>query len=230
MTSIMRRTVRGTAASLGALAIVAGTAACGGLIDEVTGGDGGDDPTVEEQDPADEGTDEDAEGADTESDDSGATEDGTDTEDADDAAGDADDADDAEDSEDAGDAEDTGDVSASGGELSEEDLSAVSDRYYEFLQAAVEGDGEAGCGLLLNPYTDAPLEGSALEACAEGFSSAAEEEGMDESLLDIIDPSMIQGVDNGDGTAGVTMMGQDGGVVFVQGEDGKWYIDGSDFV
>ena len=227
MTSIMRRTVRGTAAGLGALAIVAGTAACGGLIDEVTGGDGGDDPTVEEQDPADEGTDEDAEGADTESDDSGATEDGTDTEDADDAA---DDAGDAEDSEDAGDAEDTGDESASGGELSEEDLSAVSDRYYEFLQAAVEGDGEAGCGLLLNPYTDAPLEGSALEACAEGFSGAAEEEGMDESLLDIIDPSMIEGVDNGDGTAGVTMMGQDGGVVFVQGEDGKWYIDGSDFV
>lgn len=227
MTSIMRRTVRGTAAGLGALAIVAGTAACGGLIDEVTGGDGGDDPTVEEQDPADEGTDEDAEGTDTESDDSGATEDGTDTEDADD---DADDAGDAEDSEDAGDAADTGDESASGGELSEEDLSAVSDRYYEFLQATVEGDGEAGCGLLLNPYTDAPLEGGALEACAEGFSSAAKEEGMDESLLDMIDPSMIEGVDNGDGTAGVTMMGQDGGVVFVKGDDGKWYIDGSDFV
>lgn len=227
MTSIMRRTVRGTAAGLGALAIVAGTAACGGLIDEVTGGDGGDDPTVEEQDPADEGTDEDAEGADTESDDSGATEDGTDTEDADDAADDAGDAEDSDESEDT--ADDAGD-SASGDALSEDDLSAVADRYYEFLQATVEGDGKAGCGLLMNPYTDAPLEGSALEACAEGFSSAAEEEGMDESLLDIIDPSMIEGVDNGDGTAGVTMMGQDGGVVFVQGEDGKWYIDGSDFV
>ncbi|WP_087485262.1 hypothetical protein [Brachybacterium massiliense] len=227
MTSIMRRTVRGTAAGLGALAIVAGTAACGGLIDEVTGGDGGDDPTVEEQDPADEGTDEDAEGADTESDDSGATEDGTDTEDADDAADDAGDAEDSDESEDT--ADDAGD-SASGDALSEDDLSAVADRYYEFLQATVEGDGKAGCGLLMNPYTDAPLEGSALEACAEGFSSTAEEEGMDESLLDIIDPSMIEGVDNGDGTAGVTMMGQDGRVVFVKGEDGKWYIDGSDFV
>lgn len=227
MTSIMRRTVRGTAAGLGALAIVAGTAACGGLIDEVTGGDGGDDPTVEEQDPADEGTDEDAEGADTESDDSGATEDGTDTEDADDAADDAGDAEDSDESEDT--ADDAGD-SASGDALSEDDLSAVADRYYEFLQATVEGDGKAGCGLLMNPYTDAPLEGSALEACAEGFSGAAEEEGMDESLLDIIDPSMIEGVDNGDGTAGVTMMGQDGGVVFVKGDDGKWYIDGSDFV
>ena len=225
MTSIMRRTVRGTAAGLGALAIVAGTAACGGLIDEVTGG-GEDEPTVEE--PADDGTEEagaaaeeEGEDTDTESDDSEATEDDTD---ADDAAGEGEDSDESEDT-----ADDAGD-SASGDALSEDDLSAVADRYYEFLQATVEGDGKAGCGLLMNPYTDAPLEGSALEACAEGFSSAAEEEGMDESLLDIIDPSMIEGVDNGDGTAGVTMMGQDGGVVFVQGEDGKWYIDGSDFV
>ncbi|MGO1505890.1 MAG: hypothetical protein ACTH0H_08340, partial [Brachybacterium sp.] len=49
MTSIMRRTVRGAAAGLGALAIVAGTAACGGLL----GGDAEEDsPSVEEQDPA----------------------------------------------------------------------------------------------------------------------------------------------------------------------------------
>lgn len=225
MTSIMRRTVRGTAAGLGALAIVAGTAACGGLIDQVTGGD---EPTVEEQ-PVEEGTDEDAEGTDTDdSDGSGAAEEGTDTENSD--TEDAETGDDAAGTEDTEDADDQGDDSASGGELSEDDLSAVADRYYEFLQATVEGDGEAGCGLLLNPYTDEPLEGSALEDCAEGFSSAAEEEGVDESLLDMIDPSMIEGVDNGDGTAGVTMLGQDGGVVFVQGDDGNWYIDGSDFV
>ena len=67
MTSIMRRTVRGAAAGLGALAIVAGTAACGGLL----GGDAEEDsPSVEEQDPAqdegEDGADEEADPAETE--------------------------------------------------------------------------------------------------------------------------------------------------------------------
>lgn len=52
MTSIMRRTVRGAATGLGALALVAGASACGSLL----GGDdeGGEDPATGEEQPAEE--------------------------------------------------------------------------------------------------------------------------------------------------------------------------------
>ena len=118
MTSIMRRTVRGAAAGLGALAIVAGTAACGGLL----GGDAEEDsPSVEEQDPAqDEGDD----GADEEADPGEDTEAGDDAETGDDA-----------DNDDAGGAE----------TLGEEDLTKAGDRFYAFFEAIGNEDPEAAC-------------------------------------------------------------------------------------
>lgn len=220
MTAIMRRTVRASAATLGALAIVTGTAACGGLL----GGDeesDGDTTTTEEESTSDaeeEADDDMAEqgsesGDDTASEEDGADEDSSDAEGMDeDSSGD--DADDA----------------ASGEPLSEDDLTAVGDRFYEFLEAAANTDGEAACSLVSHPTTGEPLSGPELAGCIEGFESEAGEQPIDPSMMDALDRSMIEGVDNGDGTAGVELLGEDGGVVFIKGEDGQWYIDGSQFL
>lgn len=228
MTSIMRRTVRGTAATLGALAIVAGAAACGGL----TGGDEEkDDSTTVEEGSSEDGPD---------SEDDASEADGTAAEEGEGAAEEgaeaAEEAESAaeEEAEDASDAD--GDTSAEEGEdaeagsLSEDDLTAVGDRFYEFLEAAAQADGDAACALVMNPATDAPLGDAERGACAQGFEERAEEQGVDPAIFDVIDRSMIEGVDNGDGTAGITMFGEDGGFTFVEADDGQWYIDGNDFL
>ncbi|MGO1227468.1 MULTISPECIES: hypothetical protein [unclassified Brachybacterium] len=216
MTSIMRRTVRGTAAGLGALAIIVGAAACGGGDAETT------DPAVSEEEPAEEEGEpaEEADPAETEEDGGEAsTDEGTDSEGDEAAAGEGDDA-----------AAGEGDDATAGEALSEEDLTAVGDRYFEFLQAAAQSDGTAACALILNPLTDEPLEGTVLEQCAIGFEGEAGAEGVDPSMFDALDRSMFEGVDNGDGTAGVSVMGQDGGMTFLKADDGQWYIDGSDYI
>lgn len=123
MTSIMRRTVRGTAAGLGALAIVAGTAACGGLLE---GDDGGDGPAAEQEDPAEgegeDGADEEADPAETQQDEAEAEADADGTgETGDDSEGDSAEGDDA------------------AAELTEDDLTAAGDRFYAFLEAMGEG-------------------------------------------------------------------------------------------
>lgn len=228
MTSIMRRTVRGTAATLGALAIVAGAAACGGL----TGGDEEtDDSTTVEEGSSEDGPD---------SEDDASEADGTAAEEGEGAAEEgAEAAEEAEsaaedEGEDASDAD--GDTSAEEGQdaeagsLSEDDLTAVGDRFYEFLEAAAQADGDAACALVMNPATDAPLGDAERGACAQGFEERAEEQGVDPAIFDVIDRSMIEGVDNGDGTAGITMLGEDGGFTFVEADDGQWYIDGNDFL
>ena len=228
MTSIMRRTVRGTAATLGALAIVAGAAACGGL----TGGDEetDDSTTVEEgsseDGPASEDDASEADGTAAEEGEGAAEEGAEAAEEAESAAEDE--------GEDASDAD--GDTSAEEGQdaeagsLSEDDLTAVGDRFYEFLEAAAQADGDAACALVMNPATDAPLGDAERGACAQGFEERAEEQGVDPAIFDVIDRSMIEGVDNGDGTAGITMLGKDGGFTFVEADDGQWYIDGNDFL
>ncbi|ATG54794.1 hypothetical protein CFK41_08470 [Brachybacterium ginsengisoli] len=225
MTSIMRRTVRGAATGLGALALVAGTAACGGLIP------GGDD----EQDTGGTSSEEDDKGGDdTES---GKDEESTEETDAEESE--AEDAGEGAQEEAADGAEDEGsaagegasdegaDEAASSEPLSEEDLTAVGDVYYEFMQAAVAKDGEAACSLITNPMTNEPLSGAALSGCAEGFEGEAENGEIDPEMAEMLDRSMIEGVDNGDGTAGATLMGSDAGVTMIKASDGKWYIDGS---
>src|SRR5699024_782231 len=132
---------------------------------------------------------------------------------------------DAEDGSDdaAGASEEAGDGAAEA--LSEDDLTAVGDTYYEFLEAAAASDGEAACSLITNPDTDEPLKSGEVKLCAEGFEGGAEESPVDPSLMDAIDRSMVEAGDNGDGTAGVTLMGQDAGVTFVDVE-GSWCRDG----
>lgn len=203
MGAIMRRTMRGTAAGLGALAIVAGTAACGGLL----GGDGegGDPPAAEE--PADDGdaAEGDAEG-DSESDAEGESE----------AEGEAAGSEESEgsDEEDA-----SGDAA---GELAEEDLSAAGDRFSEFFSAVGDGDAEAACGVLADPATGKPFEGERLEECTTSFEESIGED-FDPAMADVIDRSMIEAVDNGDGTAGITLMGEDSEMTMTE-SDGEWYL------
>ncbi len=198
MTSIMRRTVRGTAAGLGALAIIAGAAACGGGETETT------DPAVSEEKPAE------------------------------DAGEPADEADPVE--EDGGEAstdEGEGDAAASEGDaaagepLSEEDLTAAGDRFFEFLQAAAGADGETACSLITNPLTDQPLEGKDRDECVTSFTETAGEAGVDPATADMMERSMIEAVDNGDGTAGITLLGTDAGLSVLKADDGQWYVDGA---
>lgn len=223
MTSIMRRTVRGAATGLGALAIVAGTAACGGLIGG--GDDGGDGGTSSEEDSKggeDSETTKDEETTEETTEETGEAEDAGEG-----AEEEAEDSTEGDDDAAAGSSDEGGDQAASGEALSEEDLTAVGDVYFEFLQAAAAQDGNAACSLITHPATGEPLEGAELSACAEGFEGETEDSQIDPSVAEAMDRSMVEGVDNGDGTAGVTLMGSDGGVTFIKASDGKWYIDGS---
>src|SRR5699024_2155192 len=161
------RTVRGTAAGLGALAIVAGTAACGGIL-------GGED----EAGAGTEETQQEGGSSGTEGEDTGAEED----------AGESSDSAHTEacaDSETSEDAEPAGGGAADA--LSEDDLTAVGAAYYEFREAAAASDGEAACSLITNPDTDEPLKSGEVKLCAEGFEGGAEESPVDPSLMDAID-------------------------------------------
>jgi hypothetical protein len=138
--------------------------------------------------------------------------------------------------EDAGDeAGDSGDdaegddaASGDGEALSEEDLTAAGDQYFAFMQAGVSGEAETACSLMTDPTTGEPMSGAVLEGCTSGFEEKAGSEGieLDPAMADMLDRSMIEATDNGDGTAGITMMDSDAGVTMVKAGDGEWYIDG----
>lgn len=210
MNSIMRRTVRGAATGLGALALIAGASACGAIGDLVGGGDEGDDPSAEQpaEDEGSESEDGASEGADEES--AGGEDADAEESEGDDAAG--------------GDAE--------AGPLSEEDLTASGDRALEFVKAAAAGDAATACSLALDPTTGSGMSGGSLDACVSGFEETAGEEGteLDPSIADAIDRSMIETTDNGDGTAAVSMMGSEAGISMIQGDDGQWYVDSAGLI
>lgn len=218
MNSIMRKTVRGTATGLGALALIAGASACGAIGDLAGGGEGGDDPSAEQ--PAPEGEESEggeSEGSDTESEGSeGEGAEGGDTE-----------SEDAEGSE--------GDDAAGGAEgepVAEEDLTTAGDRAFEFVKAAASGDAEGACALALDPTTGSGMTGSAAESCVAGYEESAGEEGtaLDPSIADALDRSMVETSDNGDGTVAVSFMGEDAGISMVQGDDGKWYVNSAELI
>lgn len=215
MNSIMRRTVRGAATGLGALALIAGASACGALGDLAGGGDEGDDPSAEQpaedegsesEDGGSEGADEDSEGDDAVGSDGEDTEaEGSEGAEGDDAAG--------------------GDADAE--PLSEEDLTAAQDQALAFMKAAAGGDAEGACALALNPSTGEPLSGAALDGCVTGYEEEMEEADieLDPALADMIDSSMIEVTDNGDGTAYAILTGSTTGVDMIKAEDGTWYVD-----
>ncbi|TDP78302.1 hypothetical protein DEU31_1753 [Brachybacterium sp. AG952] len=223
MNSIMRKTVRGTATGLGALALIAGASACGAIGDLAGGGEGGDDPSAEK--PAEEG--EESEGGESE----GSESEG---EDAEGAGSEGAEGSESEGSE--GESESTeGDDAPGGAEgepVSEEDLTAAGDQAFEFVKAAATGDAETACSLAMDPTTGSGMSGSNLESCVAGFEESAEEAGteFDPSVADALDRSMVETSDNGDGTAAVSLGGVDAGFAMVQGEDGKWCVDSAGLI
>lgn len=195
MNAIMRKSVRGTTAGLGALAIIVGASACGTISDLAGGGDGGDDPAAEE--PAED------EGA-------GAEEDGA----AEDAGGE---------SSDGGAAgEEIEGDDAAGGSLDQSELDAASERFVEFVQVMDDGDGEKTCSFFIDPTTDKPVEGETLTKCGELLAS--QEEGLEPGSMDMIDPSMVEASDNGDGTVSISMMGSEFPYPMAKADDGEWYM------
>ncbi|WP_270407786.1 hypothetical protein [Brachybacterium paraconglomeratum] len=226
MNSIMRKTVRGTATGLGALALIAGASACGAIGDLTGGGEGGDDPSAEQPAEDEGGESEGSEGEDAE---------GSESEDAEGSA-----SEDAEGSESEGSASEDaegaeGDDAAGGSEgepVSEEDLTAAGDRAFEFVKAAASGDAEGACALALDPTTGSGLTGSGAESCVAGYEESAEEEGtaLDPSIADALDRSMVETSDNGDGTVAVSFMGEDAGISMVQGDDGRWYVNSAELI
>lgn len=199
MRSIMRTTTRRAAVAVGALALAAGAAGCGALT-------GGDEPETETTAEEEAGTEEDA-----------ATEEDATTED--DAATEEDATEEDAATEDDAAAED---AAAESGPLSDEDLTAAADRFYEFLEKAAASDFVGACGLMIDPTTDEPVSGATAEGCAEGLETGL---GENVSALGSIDRSSVETTDNGDGTAAVQFMGSDFGYNMVKASDGQWYID-----
>lgn len=199
MRSIMRTTTRRAAVAVGALALAAGAAGCGALT-------GGDEPETETTAEEEAGTEEDA-----------ATEEDATTED--DAATEEDATEEDAATEDDATEED---AAAESGPLSDEDLTAAADRFYEFLEKAAASDFVGACGLMIDPTTDEPVSGATAEGCAEGLETGL---GENVSALGSIDRSSVETTDNGDGTAAVQFMGSDFGYNMVKASDGQWYID-----
>lgn len=229
MNTMMRRTVRGTATALGALAIVVGTAGCGSLLG------GGDDSRTDDQEQGQEQDGEDT-GEDTSTEDDSTTEDSaddteessddsaeeTDDADTDDAAGGStdDSTDDAADDSD--DATDDSGTDTAAGDLSDEDLDAASQRFVDFMQVMDDGDGEAACAFFLDPQTDEPVTGKTLEMCGEMVTPQME--GLEPGTMDILDASMVTAIDNGDGTVTIDMMGTEFPNPMAKASDGEWYL------
>ena len=232
MNTMMRRTVRGTATALGALAIVVGTAGCGSLLG------GGDDSRTDDQEQGQEQDGEDT-GEDTSTEDDSTTEDSADDaqddsadDSADDTEGSSDDS--AEETDDAdtddaadGSTDDSTDDAADDSDdatddLSDEDLDAASQRFVDFMQVMDDGDGEAACAFFLDPQTDEPVTGKTLEMCGEMVTPQME--GLEPGTMDILDASMVTAIDNGDGTVTIDMMGTEFPNPMAKASDGEWYL------
>lgn len=218
MNSIMRRTVRGTATGLGALALIAGASACGAIGDLTGGGEGGDDPSAEQ--PADEEDGGESEGGEPE----GAESEGS-AEDGESSEGDGastDESEDAEGDDAGGDTSEGRDEAA--GPISEEELTTAGDRFYAFFEAIGAQDPEGACRLVIDYDTGEPAESDGLQTCVDSFD---EEFGgdFDPSAVDAIERSMIGAEDNGDGRASITMLDEPADMYMKKADDGQWYIE-----
>ena len=71
-----------------------------------------------------------------------------------------------------------------------------------------------------------PAEGKGLQTCVDSFEELMQDEEFDPSTIAAFDRSMFSAVDNGDGRAEITILGESTEILMVKAEDGKWYIDG----
>lgn len=192
--TFLRKSGRSAAVVLGALALAAGAAACGGNDTEQAPEEDVVETTEEapaEEEPAEE---------------SPAEEDTETTE--------------AEETGEEGDDAAAGDEAAE--PLTQDDLTAASERFVEYSKMVADGETEAACGLMLNPVTQEPFSGAELDACVTQMDS---EEGVGAGGAEALDASMVTATDNGDGTASLEAAGTEVPfIVMTKGTDGQFYV------
>ena len=115
---------------------------------------------------------------------------------------------------------------AAGSPFSDEQLEAASQRFVEGLQLLDDQDWDAACALVLDPTTRTAPEGERLQECADGVEPAlaSYSELLVPGRFDVIDTSMVEAVDNGDGTVSLSLLGEPLDIPMVQGDDQEWYF------
>ena len=115
-----------------------------------------------------------------------------------------------------------------GGEspFDQEELDAASQRFVDLLQVIDDQDWEAACGMVLDPRTGTAPEGARLEECADRVESVFAErtEPLAPGAFDALDATMVEAVDEGDGTVSLSVLGDVLDIPMVQGRDGLWYL------
>ena len=113
-----------------------------------------------------------------------------------------------------------------GSPFSDEQLEAASQRFVEGLQLLDDQDWDAACALVLDPATHAAPEGERLQDCVDGVEPAlaSSSELLVPGRFDVIDTSMVEAVDNGDGTVSLSLLGEPLDIPMVQGDDQEWYF------
>lgn len=206
MNAVMRRVVRRTSLGLGALALAAGAAACGGDNGEQQAPE--QDPAIQEPAAQDEGDLEPSDGDGQQS----AKE------------GEGAEAPDASDGDEGGenDEDDEGEESGSSTEeVTTEQIDAATQRWVEFMQAVVDGDGEMACQYMINPETGET--GDEDPECAQAFEEEVMSQ-VDGDAYGEFDASLVAAEDNGDGTVTIMLEGRPFPMVMTPGDDGAWYL------
>ncbi|MEV0869499.1 hypothetical protein AB0I24_16385 [Brachybacterium paraconglomeratum] len=117
-------------------------------------------------------------------------------------------------------------ASDGGGDVSDADLSAATDRFLGFLGVIDDQDWEAACGYVLDPGTGAAPEGERLQQCADGARGAMAdyEEMLEPGVFDQLDASMVQAEPAADGTISLSLLEQPVEIPMTSGDDGQWYL------
>ena len=113
-----------------------------------------------------------------------------------------------------------------GGEVTEADLAAATDRFLGFLGVIDDQEWVAACGYVLDPGTGAAPEGERLQQCADGARGAMAdyEEMLEPGVFDQLDASMVQAEPADDGTISLSLLEQPVEVPMTRGDDGQWYL------
>lgn len=113
------------------------------------------------------------------------------------------------------------------GPFTDQQLDAASGRVVAALQVIDDQDWQAACGFVVDPSTGTAPAGERRQACADGMSgslgSVAEQ--LQPGTFDVLEPSLVEATDSGDGTVAVSIAGAPlEGVPLVLGADGQWYF------
>lgn len=110
--------------------------------------------------------------------------------------------------------------------FSEDELERAAERFVEALALLEDRDWAGTCAMVLDPSTGKAPEGERLSDCVEDVRPAVSgyADGLEPGALDAIEPSMVEAVDEGDGSVSLSIMDQPVDVPMVPGDDGRWYF------